>query len=124
LAAIYRLRWRIEMIFKTWKSHLGLRQLNCHSGVLLQLSVLTKLFFCALVCQICDVLELTCATDEHVSLLRLGRILAQCACWFCAAMLGISVSQWLCFRLTRHSLYEKRTDRKNYYQLLSGEKRP
>lgn len=116
LAAVYRLRWRIEIIFKTWKSHLGLRQLNCRTAVLLQLSVLTKLLFCVLVCQICDALELNCAPDEHVSLLRLGRILGQCACWVCAAVLGISVAEWVKFCLTHHALYEIRKDRKNYYQ--------
>jgi hypothetical protein len=119
LIAVYRLRWRIEIIFKTWKSHLGLRQLNCRSDVLLQLSVMTKLLFCVTVCQLCDVLELNCAVDDHVSLLRLGHVLGQCACWFSAAVLGISVSQWVEFCLTRHTFYEKRKDRKNYYQLLS-----
>jgi hypothetical protein len=119
LVAVYRLRWRIEIIFKTWKSHLGLRRLNCRTAVLVQLSVMTKLLFCVLVCQICDVLELNCAADEHVSLLRLGHILGQCACWFSATVLGISVAQWLKFYLTHHSLYERRDDRKNYYELLS-----
>jgi hypothetical protein len=119
LATIYRLRWRIEIIFKTWKSHLGLRQLNCRTAVLLQLSVLTQLLFCVMACQICDVLELTCATNEHVSLLRVGHILGQCACWFSAGVLGIPVAQWVKFCLARHALYEERNDRKNYYQLLS-----
>lgn len=119
LVAVYRLRWRIEIIFKTWKSHLGLRRLNCHTAVLVQLSVMTKLLFCVMVCQICDMLELNCASDEHVSLLRLGHILGQCACWFSATVLGISVSQWLKFYLTHHALYEHRDDRSNYYELLS-----
>ncbi len=119
LAAVYRLRWRIEIIFKTWKSHLGLRQLNCNTAVLLPLSVMTKLLFCVMVCPICDALELNCAANEPVSLLRLGHILGQCACWFCAAVVGISVSQWVKFCLTRHCLYEIRKDRKNYYQLLT-----
>lgn len=119
LVAVYRLRWRIEIIFKTWKSHLGLRRLNCRTAVLVQLSVMTKLLFCVMVCQLCDVLELNCAADEHVSLLRLGHILGQCACWFSATVLGISVSQWLKFYLTHHSLYEHRDDRSNYYELLS-----
>lgn len=119
LVTVYRLRWRIEIIFKTWKSHLGIRQLNCRTPALLQLSVLTKLLFCVMVCQICDVLELHCAADQHVSLLRLGHILGQCACWFAAAVLGLSVPQWIKFRLSRQSLYEQRKDRKNYYQLLS-----
>jgi hypothetical protein len=119
LVAVYRLRWRIEILFKTWKSHLGLRHLNCRTAALLQLSVLTKLLFCVMVCQTCDVLELNCAAPRHVSLLRLGHILGQCACWFSATVLGISLSQWLEFCLTRHSFYDRRKDRKNYYQLLS-----
>ncbi len=122
LVAVYRLRWRIEIIFKTWKSHLGLHQLNCRTAVLLQLSVLTKLLFCALVCQMCDVLELHCAQGDHVSLLRLERILGQCACWFSALVLGISVSKWLQFSLAHHAFYDRRKDRQNYYQLL-GERR-
>jgi hypothetical protein len=119
LVAVYRLRWRIEIVFKTWKSHLGLRHLNCRTAALLQLSVLTKLLFCALVCQVCDVLELHCAEGNHVSLLRLGRILGQCACWFSALVLGISVSQWLQFSLAHHAFYDRRKDRQNYYQLLA-----
>lgn len=119
LVAVYRLRWRIEIVFKTWKSHLGLRHLNCRTTALLQLSVLTKLLFCALVCQICDVLELRSAHGEHVSLLRLGRILGQCACWFSALVLGLSVCQWLEFSLAHHAFYDRRKDRQNYYQLLA-----
>jgi hypothetical protein len=120
LAVVYRLRWRIEIVFKTWKSHLGLRQLNCRTPVLLQLSVLTKLLFCAIVCQVSDLLEINCAPGQHISLLRLGHILGQCACWFSATVLGISVAQWLRFCLARHAFYERRRDRTNYYQLLSG----
>jgi hypothetical protein len=120
LVALYRLRWRMEIIFKTWKSYLGLPHLNCRSAVLLELSVLTKLLFCALVCQVGDMLELTCAKGRHVSLLRLAHILGQCACWFSALVLGLSVSQWLQFRLTHHAFYDQRKDRRNYYQLLAG----
>ena len=119
LVAVYRLRWRIEIIFKTWKSHLGLRQLNCRTPTLLQLSVLTKLLFCATVCQFCEALELCCVNGQHVSLLRLAHILGQFACWFAAAVLGISVSQWLEFCLARHARYEQRKDRENYDEQLS-----
>lgn len=119
LVAVYRLRWRVEIAFKTWKSHLGLPQLNCHDPILLELSVLTKLLFCVLVCQLSDLLEINCGPDQHVSLLRLGRVLGQCACWFSAAILGISVARWIELNLARHVLYERRKDRKNYYELLS-----
>jgi len=120
LVAVYRLRWRIEIIFKTWKSHLGLRHLNCRTARLLELSVLTKLLFCALIAQMCDLLELRCGQDRHVSLLRLGHILQAFACWFSATILGISVVKWLEFSLTRHAFYDRRKDRLNYYENLAN----
>ncbi|HRZ37778.1 MAG TPA: hypothetical protein P5534_15625 [Candidatus Paceibacterota bacterium] len=53
------------------------------------------------------------------SLLRVGRILGQSACWFSATVLGISVARWLEFNLARQAFYERRQDRANYYDLLS-----
>jgi hypothetical protein len=119
VVAVYRLRWRIEIIFKTWKSYLGLPRLNCRTAPLLELSVLTKLLFCALVSQMCDVLELHCGQNRHVSLLRLGHLLEPFACWFSATILGISVVQWLEFSLAHHALYDRRKDRQNYYEALA-----
>lgn len=74
------LRWRIEIIFKAWKSHLGLRQLNGRTADLLRLSVMTKLLFCIAVYRLCDALEMMGDTSGHVSLFRLARILGHCAC--------------------------------------------
>jgi hypothetical protein len=85
----------------------------------LELSVLTKLLFCALVSQMCDVLELHCGQNRHVSLLRLGHLLEPFACWFSATILGISVVQWLEFSLAHHALYDRRKDRQNYYEALA-----
>jgi hypothetical protein len=118
LQPIYRLRWRIEIIFKAWKSHLGFRQLNCRTAELLGLSVMTKLLFCIAVYRLSDALELLGDGNNHVSLLRLARILGQCACWFSAAFLGISLPQWLDWHLRHHLFYERRKDRKNFYELL------
>lgn len=119
LQPIYRLRWRIEIIFKAWKSHLGLRQLNCRTADLLRLSVMTKLLFCIAVYRLCDAIEWIGAVPRHVSLLRLARILSQCACWFAVSLLGLSLSQWLEWHLRNHLFYEIRNDRQNFYQLLS-----
>lgn len=116
---IYRLRWRIEIIFKAWKSHLGLRQLNCRTPDLLRLSLLTKLLFCIAAYRLCDTLELMGDLNRHVSLLRLARILGQCACWFAITCLGISLSEWLEWHLRHHVFYETRGDRKNFYELLT-----
>lgn len=119
LQPVYRLRWRIEIIFKAWKSHLGLRQLNCRTADLLRLSVMTKLLFCIAVYRLCDALEMMGDTSGHVSLLRLARILGHCACWFATSLLGISMVRWLEWHLRHHVFYETRTDRKNFYELVT-----
>jgi hypothetical protein len=119
LAPLYRLRWRIEIIFKAWKSHLGLRQFNARSGSLLRLSVMTKLLFCVLVYRFCQALELLGDTRRHISLLRLARIIGQCACLFAVSILELTPAQWLEHHLTHHLFYEQRQDRKNYFELLA-----
>jgi hypothetical protein len=119
LQPIYRLRWRIEIIFKAWKSHLGLQQLNCRTASLLSLSVLTKLLFCIIVYQCCNALELLGDHHQHVSLLRLARILAHCSCWFAITWLGLTLEQWLEVHLRNHAFYEQRPDRKNLFELLA-----
>ena len=119
LAKVYRLRWRIEMIFKAWKSHLGLRQFNARSASLLRLSVMTKLLFCVAVYRFCQAMELLGDGQRHVSLLRLARIIGQCACLFATAILQLTPDQWLEHHLTHHLFYEQRKDRKNYFQLVA-----
>jgi hypothetical protein len=119
LVCLYRLRWRIEMIFKAWKSHLGLRQFNARSADLLRLSVMTKLLFCVLVYRFCLALELLGDGCRHVSLLRLARIVGQCACLFAAAVVRLAPEQWLEYLLSHHLFYERRKDRKNFFELLA-----
>ena len=120
LPSIYRVRWRIEIIFKAWKSHLGLRQLNCRTVNLLRLSVMTKLLFCIAVYRLCDAIQLRGDQDQPCSLLRLARILGQCSCWFAATVLGVSLDQWIQWHLQHHAFYERRHDRNNFYQILAA----
>lgn len=120
LQPIYRVRWRIEIIFKAWKSHLGFRQLNCRTPNLLRLSVMTKLLFCIAVYRRCDDLELRGDQPRHASLLRVARILGQCSCWFAATVLGVSLAQWVECHLQHHAFYEQRKDRKNFYETLAA----
>ena len=51
-----------------------------------------------------------------ISLLRLARIIGQCACLFAVAVLQITPAQWLQHHLTHHVFYEQRPDRKNYFE--------
>lgn len=116
---LYRLRWRIEIIFKAWKSHLGWSRCSARSAALLRLSVMTKLLFCVLVHRCCNALELLGDGIHHVSLLRLARIMSQCAAWFAAAVLQLTPLQWLEHHLESHLFYERRKDRKNFFELLA-----
>jgi Transposase DDE domain len=123
LAQVYRLRWRVELIFKTWKSHLGLRALNVRSADLLRLSALSKLLFCALMLQGCATLQALCSPHRQVSLLRVARALAPCSVILSAMLLGISPELCLLHDLQRHLFYEQRSDRMNFYQQLRSANR-
>jgi hypothetical protein len=118
VAKIYRLRWRIEIIFKSWKSHLRLRELNCRSADLVRLSVLLKLFFCLLTTRSCAALATVIPADRAVSLLRFSRVLGHCGALITATILRLTPEQLLAHDLARHALYDRRTDRKNFSQHL------
>jgi IS4 transposase len=115
---VYRLRWRIEIIFKSWKSHLRFVEFNQRNELLVRLSVLTKLLFCMLMAKCADTLESLCGQPKHVSLLRFARVMGQCACLFAAALLRLTPAQWLAHQIREHIFYEKRADRRNFYELI------
>ena len=119
VAKIYRLRWRIEMIFKSWKSHLRLRELNCRSADLVRVSVLLKLLYCLLTARCFAALDARAPSDRQVSLLRFCRALGQCGLLITATLLDISPEQLLAHYLAHHAFYEKRSDRRNFTQHLN-----
>ena len=115
---VYRLRWRIEMVFKSWKSHLRFVEFNKRNELMVRVSVLTKLLYCMLIAKCANTLELLCGQQKHVSLLRVARVVGQCACLFAAAVLQLTPAQWLAHQVREHIFYEKRSDRKNFYELI------
>jgi len=116
---IYRLRWRIEIIFKAWKSHLKITELNVANEMMLRLSIMTKLLFCALTHHVCFALEILSPATLHVSLLRMARIFADCAILIAAIVLDVSPAELLSYLIKSHGFYERRSDRKNFSQLAS-----
>jgi hypothetical protein len=119
VAQIYGLRWRIEIIFKSWKSYLRLRELNCRTADLVRLSVLIKLLYCLLVGRCYHSLETLPSRSGQVSLLRLSKALAQGGILITALILGLTPAQVLQHYLTHHIFYERRPDRKNFPQRLA-----
>jgi hypothetical protein len=115
---VYRLRWRIEIVFKAWKSHLRFVELNKRNERMVRLSVLTKLLYCMVVTHFADTLESLCGQPQQVSLLRVARMLGQCAGLFAAAVLRLTPAEWLAHQARAHIFYERRSDRKNFYELV------
>jgi len=118
IARIYRLRWRIEIIFKSWKSHLRLRELNCRSADLVRLSVMLKLLYGLLTISCFGALAKFSSPSHQPSLLRFSKVLGQCGLLMGAILLQISPDQLLAHYLTKHAFYEQRPDRKNFHQRL------
>jgi hypothetical protein len=121
LLPIYRLRWRIEVIFKAWKSQLRFREFHCRSAEVLRLCVMVRLCFCALVYRYSQALELLTGTPRfrHVSLNRVARVLASYSCLIQAALLDLTPYELLNQALTQHGYYETRADRKNFFDLVA-----
>jgi hypothetical protein len=119
IAQIYRLRWRIEIVFKSWKSHLRLRELNTRSADLVRLSVLIKLLYCLLTARCFDAWAAVAPAGRQVSLLRFSRALAHCSLLLTATLLQMTPEQLLTHHLAHHVFYEARSDRKNFLQLLT-----
>ena len=125
LPIIYRLRWRIETVFKAWKSYLALTELNDRCLAMIHLSVMTKLIFCAFVYRTCQHLELTRGTPAcHVSILRLAKILAAMALSLEAAFVKLTPQRLLAQLIDQHAFYEQRFDRLNFQNYVLAAQSP
>jgi hypothetical protein len=118
---LYRLRWRIETLFKAFKSHLALTLLSHQSLKMIRLSVMTRLIFCAFVYRTCHHLELSGAQrGRHASILRVANLLSGLALCLEAAWVGLTPQALLAQLLEQHAFYEQRKDRKNFQELLAA----
>jgi len=119
LPIIYRLRWRIETLFKAWKSYLALTDLSDHCLAMIHLSVMTKLIFCAFVYRTCQNIEIICRTAGRcVSILRAANILSTWALCLEAAFVKLTPQRLLAQLIDHHVFYERRPDRRNYQEMF------
>ena len=121
----YYFRWRIEIMFKSWKSMLSLERLNFHSVQMLHISVALKLLLCVFAQATAFNLELLAtAHGENVSALRLARTIGDLKPLLMLHMLDVSPAAFLAYKLKRHSFYERRKDRMNFFERIYEDAQP
>jgi Transposase DDE domain len=105
-AGVYRLRWRIETVFKAWKSHLGLLHASKAGSAQLLPLVLGLLLFYVLLHE-CMPVEAT--SDPGFSLLKLAQFTALYLLPAALACLSATeLAERLSQQLRYHCPYEKR----------------
>lgn len=120
IASLYGLRWRIEMIFKSWKSNSTFLPFQHASAQYVQAYVYTFLIFTTLFHAAVFVWNNTLSITRHnkpLSLLKLTRFFKE-QMW--AVPSNAFYSARLFKILTYHCAYETRSDRLNHHQKLTS----
>ncbi|MBI4809933.1 MAG: transposase [Ignavibacteriales bacterium] len=118
VAALYGLRWRIETIFKAWKSHFHLASFHHVSAMQVKVALYVLFIFVTLFHTfIVGTSDNVMVNKEHrpISLLKLSRCFKE---QFWAVALYMFRPAVLYDQISYHCAYEKRKDRINYHQKL------
>ena len=115
----YGLRWRIEIIFKAWKSHFNITEFTNGSKEYVQILIYTRLIFIVLFqvtfARFDNWIDQT-APGTHLSLLKFAQFFRL----FLIMALGSAIvnSEILLRQILRHCIYERRTKRLSYGDLM------
>jgi hypothetical protein len=117
VSAVYQLRWRIEMLFKAWKSHFRLEALTAGSAHQVQVLIYGRLLWICLFHL--TFLSPTSATAS-LSVIKLA---AWCQNFLLPSLFaawGCPEPQKLMHLVAYYCRYEKRRKRRNFHQKLSS----
>lgn len=120
VAQIYGLRWRIETIFKAWKSHFHLEEVPNGSVYQLEVMIYARLIFVTIFAHVCGESWMKFRPDQQAfpcSMLKLAGLVA--SFWFVLFLEAWEIKvtdRWL-DQLLYHARYEKRS-RENYAENL------
>jgi hypothetical protein len=120
VAEIYGLRWRIESIFKVWKSHFQMTDVPKGSAEQLRIVVCARLIFITLLAELGRQGWLNSYNENksnHCSIFKVASLLRDYFLALCIDAWNINVSKALLIQLHYHCRYEKRS-RQNYVQKL------
>jgi hypothetical protein len=115
---IYGVRWRIEIIFKSWKSHFNIHAFAHPTPMEVELLIYARLLYITLF-QCCFFTRLAAfvydTTGQHLSLLKAADFLSQ---HILTALLTGGDYPLIVQQVLKHCTYEKRNKRLNYGQIF------
>ena len=117
ISNLYDLRWRIEIMFKAWKSHFNLRNVPVASAVRVKSHIYAMLIFITLFQtevyrSLSDTHAMT--SDRPLSLLKLAQFFTE-QFWAIVSQPPATVLKHIFY----HCVYERRNDRRNHVQKMS-----
>jgi len=115
---LYSLRWRIESIFKMWKSYMNFKEYNNFASLeQLLITITSKLIFFTIIHQVAIktfVDEIEKERDREVSFFQLYNLIQEDIQAFVSAIFNPSKRSFYMKLIIKTCLYEKRDDRVNY----------
>lgn len=115
---IYGVRWRIEIIFKSWKSHFKIHAFDHPTPMQVELLIYARLIYITLF-QTCFFSQLAAfvynMTGQHLSVLKAADFFSQ---RFLLALLTGADYLLIIQQILKHCTYEKRNKRANYGQIF------
>jgi hypothetical protein len=112
LIELYSWRWRLEIIFKAWKSHFALDQFTAASAQQVLIVVLSKLIW---ICWFSILWNQLANQGANISMLKLAQCWSQWATTLWSPPHKLSAAN-LTHLILYYSRYEKRKDRRNFLQ--------
>ena len=120
VAEVYRIRWRIEIIFKAWKSHFDLISTPDGSKAQVEVCILAKLLFITFFHAFFGQISVAMARNNKapISVLKAAKLIKNFPILLWAALTEGHMDL-IANILTTNCSYEKRKQRKNFNQQLA-----
>jgi hypothetical protein len=111
IGRIYNLRWRIETVFKAWKSHFHMRKIDCTSPAFVKVAICARLI-CIMAFQTFYTVVCACTPSgtRTTSLLKCARLFMLCITTTLAACIAMDEEK-LAALVGRHARHDKRRRR-------------